>query len=207
MKKIHVFITLIVSCYAINAQYDTSRFPYKSKITVSPKYLNGYDVHSESFASYILDKINHNKNKINTDATYPKVYFTNRNKKEYLEIYSGPDIGWGQFYCIGYTLDSSCDYCGNYLGDIKFNNFIIDSSIHLGDEIGSIGLKLKLPFFRRFSYQGITYFYYEGPYSVYYPYEVPRWIVYYKFRNDKLIEIGFGHGFTGINPMLQEKNN
>ena len=204
MKQINVLICVII-CHTINAQVDSSKFPFKSAISVSPKYINGYKVHSISFDSFFLDKVHNNKSKISMDKTYPKVYFTNKSKKEYIEIYSGPDIGFGQFYCIGYTRDSSCGYCGDYLGDMNFSNFSIYGGVHLGDDVDKIEDKLKLSFFRTFTYGGLTFYYYEGSYLPYYIPPEPDGIVYYKFRDNKLVEIGFGYGFTGINPMFQEK--
>ena len=62
--------------------------------------------------------------------------------------------------------------------------------------------KAHLMYFRQFTFEGIKYFYFEKGIAQEVPF-TPSEIYFYKFKNNKLIEIGLGHGINGINPMLQ----
>jgi hypothetical protein len=74
----------------------------------------------------------------------------------------------------------------------------------LGDPIKVVWAKAHLEYFRRFIFNGIEYFYFEKGMKQEIPF-TPGRIFYYKFRNEKLIEIGFGYGMIGTNPMLHSE--
>jgi len=169
---------------------------------IQVKKINKFSVlKSDSLVLFLKDKIEHNRRKIDSTADNPKIYFANVNNTEYLEIWAASDVGFGVFYSIGYLHENGCSYCGSNLGEMNELFFTFDS-IRLGMSIYDVAVRKSLKYFRRFRYKNINYFYFETGTAQEIPY-VPKQIYYYKFRNDKLIEMGFGRGLDGTNPMLQ----
>lgn len=165
--------------------------------------INGCNVFtSDSLNRLIQQKISQNKYEIDDHNGYPRVYFVNKMGDKYLEIWGGPDLGYGWFYAIGYTEKSRCVDCGTYLGKSDISNFVINNGVALGDDIKKVSNKMRLNYFRRFKFKGIEYFYFERGVKHEVPF-TPDKIFYYKFKKGKLIEIGLGYGIIGVNPMLQ----
>lgn len=165
--------------------------------------VNGIDVFaSDTFNQVVQKIIEQQRIKVPNPYDRPEVYFTNQQKDKYFKIWGGPDLGYGWYYAVGYTVNGRCKSCGTFLGKDGAADYVVNNGIKLGDDIKQVWEKAHLEYFRRFSFNGIGYFYFEKGVKNEVPF-TPYKIFYYKFKNAKLIEIGFGYGMIGINPMLQ----
>lgn len=201
--SIAFFILFSVLSFAQGAKDSTDIVSFADILYANE--IGGMDIlNTDTLYGFLEDKIDRYEQDIDYSKRYPKVYVTNRDGSEFLEIWGAPDIGFRQFYTIGYTKDKKCQYCGTKIGSLHFNEFYINNGIKLGDEIMSVWEKVRLNFFRRFKFRNIDYFYFERGSKQGVPF-TPDQIFYYKFKDDKLIEIGFGKGFVGVNPMLQSE--
>ena len=157
---------------------------------------------TDTFNVIVQHKLKHGRYTVDDNKDHPKVYFTNKIGNKYLEIWSGPDLGYGWFYTIGYIKNGKCTKCGTYLGPENTSDFITNLGVKLGDDIKEVWPKVHLEYFRNFSFMGIKYFYFEKGIRHEVPF-TPNQIFFYKFKDEKLIEIGFGYGMIGVNPMLE----
>lgn len=108
------------------------------------------------------------------------------------------------FFTIGYTMQGKCSHCGTFLGNSKEVDFEVNNGIKLGDNVKQIWEAASLNYFRKFTFMDITYYYFEKGVKQEVPF-TPYQLFYYKFDGGgRLIEIGFGYGMEGENPMLHQ---
>lgn len=208
MKTKSIFILFYFTSFALFAQTKQSITDSNNIVSFEDilyvDEINGMNVFdTDMLYSYIGDRIEKQRTRIG-DERYPEIYVTSKTGAEFIKIWGAPDIGFRQFYTIGYTEGKKCSYCGINIGTLPFSKFQINKEIKLGDDIRSVWPKVHLNFFRRFKFNDVECFYFEKGIKQELPF-VPNQLFYYKFKNDKLIEIGFGYGFEGVNPMLHSE--
>lgn len=210
MKYIIILILVFIGFnnLAVTAQ-RRSKDSIAKKQDAIPYYLieiskiNGLDVlNTDTLYNMLAPLIEKNKKRINYSDTYPRVFITNGNSSQYLKIWGAPDIGFRKFYTIGYTGSGAGNNNGCFLGKQEASAFVINKGVQLGMDIADVASKMYLVYFRNFRYKGITYYYLEKDTLMSIPF-TPKYMYYFKFKKDKLIEIGFGRGFENLNPMLQ----
>lgn len=204
MKNLFCFIlisilpSLVLAQSKINEVGDNATF----EDLIYTNEINGLDVfNSDTFNQMIRIELEKKQSFVNDKAVYSKVYFTNKSGDKYLTVWGGSDLGYGWFYTIGYTGKGKCTDCGTYIRRELAVDFTINHGIKLGDSIKQVWGKVYLNYFRKFMYNGIVYYYFEKGVKHKVPF-TPNQVFYYKFKDDTLIEIGFGYGMIGINPML-----
>lgn len=194
-------LSISLSSYAQSNADTVGYITYPDQIFTNE--INGYPIFNSDSINIEVQKRLRNTNQLMDNTTpHQKVYITNNNKSQYLKIWGGPDLGYGWFYSIGYTKNAACSNCGTALGKADVAGFVINNGVKLGDSISLVWQNAHLNYFRTFTLAGVKYFYFEKGVRHEVPY-TPNFIYYYKFKNDKLIEIGFGYGMIGVNPMLQ----
>lgn len=164
--------------------------------------INGINVlASDTFNQIVQKRLQQSKSFVGDSTDHPKAYFTNIKGDKYLKIFGGPDLGYGWFYSVGYTSHSKCKDCGRYIGKEDVTDYVVNNGIKLGDNIKLVWAKAHLNYFRKFTLEGAVYFYFEKGIKHEIPF-TPNQLFYYKFKDDTLIEMGFGYGMIGVNPML-----
>ena len=206
MKILFLNVTFLLMTFTTAAQLkptiNDSNVTYKDIIYTDE--LNGMNVlETDTFNSLIQTMLKHKRIQVIEHDDYPKIYLINKDASKFLKVWGGPDIGYGCFFTIGYTKQGRCTDCGTFLGKDSAVDYIVNSDIKLGDNMKQVWSKAHLEYFRKFVFKGIIYFYFEKGVKREVPY-TPNQIFYYKFdKNEKLVEIGFGYGMMGANPMLQ----
>jgi hypothetical protein len=195
-----IYLSPFISYAQVEIEKSADSFSYQDLVTISE--INGVDVFAtHSFNDKIQRILKKNNLAVDDANDHPEVYFTNNTGGKYLKVTGGPDLGYGWFYTLGYTVNGKCKDCGVYLGIQDVSDFVVNHEIKLGDRIKQLWQKAHIEYFRSFSYQGIKYYYFEKGMNAEAPF-TPNYIYYYKFKEDKLIEIGLGYGMIGENPML-----
>ncbi len=207
MKSLYIYVLISLLPTSVFAQTKTDVGGNNSTYTdlIYTDEINGKNIFaSDDFNQIVQKKIEQTKSTIDDPTGHPKVYFVNLKGDRYLKIFGGPDLGYGWFYSIGYTSNGKCADCGKYMGKEPTLDFAVNNGIKLGDDLKQVWQKAHLSYFRKFTFMGIVYFYFEKGVRHEIPF-TPNYVYYYKFKNDKLMEIGFGFGMIGVNPMLHSE--
>lgn len=205
MKTLFFPLALLLATLTSRAQVrpNTSDSNLTYKDVIYTDQINGRQVfESDSFNDRVQDIIKKKKIRIDDRDDYPKVYLTSKDESQYLKVWGGPDVGYNYFFTIGYTKKGKCSDCGTFIGRDDVNDYVINNGIKLGDGLRQVWDKAHLAYFRKFLFKGITYYYFEKGIKQEVPF-TPAYIFYYQFdTNEKLVEVGFGYGMLGVNPML-----
>jgi hypothetical protein len=138
--------------------------------------------------------------RVDADADYPSVYYTSKNKKEYLRCMVFPGNACCQFFEVGYMIDLNS---GQKTYHSRFKGFCTNNNVKLGIS--------KEELFRLISKDYLTkkvindyeiYEREEGKYNAdFYP-DLSEYIARYKFKNNILVAFGFGRNFPNFNPLI-----
>lgn len=165
--------------------------------------VNGFEVQNtdDTFYKIVHPRIEKIKNTLNkAGEDYHSILLKNKSGTEYLQLTASPGGDYGNYFTIGYINKLKRKITS--IGTLDVDHFEINDGVQLGDSLPDVWAKRHLAYFRRFSFKGTDYFYFEKGIRVEIP-MVPGAVLYYKFRNKRLIEIGFGTGFQNVNPLLR----
>lgn len=167
------------------------------------KTVNGIDIEDCQMVNQLVrTMLSDEKNRQLDELNNPNTFFTNRKKDKYLKFSSGPDIGYCYYITIGYNSNITQEKHREYLGVQDVEDYVLNNGVRLGLTIEQVWNKASLQFFRNYTYNNTKCYYLEKGIKNEIPF-VPEKVFYYKFRDDKLVEIGAGNGMIGVNPMLE----
>ena len=135
------------------------------------------------------------------EKDYKKVVINNKSNTQYLEVWSSPGGSLGDFFIIGNKKRKRI-VKGTQLFPLSKDQFVVNNRLKLGDNKKDIWGKVNLFSFRHFTFNTIEYYYLENGEKHLDASKTPMTILFFKFKNNILIELGFGNGMIGVNPMF-----
>lgn len=126
---VYITASLCVNAQSVTEEHEAIDSLYNRTVnSISFTKINGYDIYNDNlFKQLLRDKKIQGKDD-------NSAYFLSQDGLEYVKIFSGPDIGFGKFYSIGYT--KSRESLKNAVNAGKLPGvarFVIDKQIKLGD--------------------------------------------------------------------------
>ena len=88
--------------------------------------VNHIGIFSNTYNDLILQKAKAHNISLPNNEDYPRVYFTNSNRKEYLKIWGGPDLGYSWFFVIGYMANHYSNDFGTFIDSLGVINFVVN---------------------------------------------------------------------------------